>query len=105
MTSNDLSHKTVASKSDNWSQNVSYILENFAQVWIYFDSLEYTVTEQKVTLTYQTVLSDIGGLLGICLGASIVTLAEVLEYLILTFYVKCKSQERNHTPVVPIHFK
>lgn len=74
--------------SQNWpsSNNLTFIKENYVQLKIHFTSYDYIKTVQKPTLTFQAVLSDIGGLLGIFLGASFMTLCEVVEFAMSVVY-------------------
>ena len=64
--------------SSSWGP---YILkENILDVQIYYKTLEVTEVTQTPTLTWFQVLSDLGGALGLCLGASVVTAFEFAEF-------------------------
>ncbi|MEE6461170.1 hypothetical protein FKM82_001217 [Ascaphus truei] len=56
---------------------------------IKYHELNYKITKQQKALTATVLLSDIGGQLGLFCGASMITLIEVLEYLITNFYWIC----------------
>lgn len=102
----------VEAQRRNWtSQNLTYIKENYAHIKIYFDTFEYVTNEQRPAITLDQIVADVGGQLGICLGASIITLAEFFDYGILGmlfFYKKLKkrsvavSKSTTTTPVSPI---
>ena len=80
----------------NWtSQNSTYIKENYAHLNIFYDSLDYTLTVQKPSLSYQSVIADIGGLLGICLGASFITLIEIIEFIVCKLVGKMLKQTKQ----------
>ena len=61
-------------------RNETYIKENYAQVMIYFDTLDETLFTQTKVTTQDRLLADFGGLLGLFLGASCVTIVEILEF-------------------------
>lgn len=86
----------VETQTRNWtSQNITYIKENYAHVKIYFDTFEYVMNEQFPAMTWDQMVADIGGQLGICLGASIITIAEVLDcgmLAVMSFYRKVKRR-------------
>ena len=54
--------------------------DNLLAVNIYYKTLEVTEVKQNPSLTWFQVLSDLGGALGLCLGASIVTAFEFIEF-------------------------
>ena len=91
---------------NNWpSHDVPYMQRNFVHMRIYYDSLDYTITEQKPKLSYQSVLSDIGGLLGIFLGASFMTMIEIIEYMCHRSFGFCKSFFFNKNKNIVRSFK
>ena len=47
---------------------------------MYYRTLEVTEVTQNPALTWWQVLSDLGGALGLCLGASVVTAFEFAEF-------------------------
>ena len=65
---------------ENWPhQNMSDIKNNYASVQLFFRSLTETVTEEKPEITYIQLIGNIGGSLGLCVGASLITIVEVFE--------------------------
>lgn len=85
------------------TRDITYIKDNFVHLKIFYDSFEYVLSVQKPALTFQTIMSEIGGLLGFFLGASVMTVVEIFEYLVFTVYgmVRKKSQ-RNIVTVKPM---
>ena len=78
--------------------NISYLQNNYAVVNIFFESMEYTKTTQQAAVSYQSVISDIGGLLGFTLGASVITLFELSEFCIkslLYLFKKRRSKKKT----------
>ena len=83
----------VTSVHNQWPyRNETYIKENYAQVMIYFDTLEETIFTQTKVTTKDKLLADFGGLLGLFLGASCVTLIEILEFAFLLCLEKMKAK-------------
>ena len=67
---------------ENWPhQNMSDIKNNYASVQIFFRSLTETVTEEKPEMSSIQLIGNIGGSLGLCVGASLITIVEVFELL------------------------
>ena len=52
-------------------------------LFIYFDSIEYEAMEQVPSKTLGKLIADTGGQMGLFLGASIMTIFEILELLYL----------------------
>ena len=71
-------------------RNETEIKKNYAQVMIYFDTLEETLLTQTKVTTPEKLLADFGGLLGLFLGASCVTIIEILEFAFLLCFEKVK---------------
>ena len=59
--------------------NVTGLRENAVSLRVYFNRMDHTVSAEKPALTATQVVSDLGGSLGLCLGASLITLFEFLE--------------------------
>ena len=59
------------------------IKQNRISLKIYYPSLHYTVTEQVEAFTFDELMSNLGGQLGLFLGVSIITLIELLEAVLL----------------------
>ncbi|CAD5116600.1 DgyrCDS5476 [Dimorphilus gyrociliatus] len=67
--------------------NVSedYISKNFAEVRIQYDDLAMTVIEQKAVYGFTTLFADLGGQMGICLGASLLSIVEIIDFIVTAF--------------------
>ncbi|KAJ8022801.1 hypothetical protein HOLleu_37796 [Holothuria leucospilota] len=52
--------------------------ENLVRVKIYFEELNYELVEQVPANSVAEVLGTIGGLLGLCVGFSVITVFEVV---------------------------
>lgn len=53
--------------------------ENYAELNIFYETFEYTIISQTPKITLDVVLGTIGGLLGLFLGASLLTFGEIFE--------------------------
>ena len=62
------------------------IEDNIRKSWvlldIYFDQLTVTSYNQVPSMTWDAMLSDLGGQMGLFVGCSVITIAEIVEYLI-----------------------
>ena len=63
--------------------NISDVRDNVMYVNIYFDNTVTEVSTEKAAVSGWQVISDLGGSLGLFLGASLITVAEILEFFFL----------------------
>ncbi|XP_078373784.1 epithelial sodium channel subunit alpha-like isoform X2 [Oculina patagonica] len=72
--------------------------EHFLKVKVYYGELNYEVIEEEYAYTSASFLSDIGGLMGMWIGISALTIAELLEliatFLITIFKTYSKKKDR-----------
>ncbi|XP_075770595.1 acid-sensing ion channel 4 [Pelodiscus sinensis] len=64
-----------------YQRNETYIRENFLVLDIFFEALSYEAIEQKKAYELAGLLGDIGGQMGLFIGASILTVLEILDYV------------------------
>ncbi|KFV81956.1 Acid-sensing ion channel 4, partial [Struthio camelus australis] len=64
-----------------YNKNETYIRENFLVLDIFFEALNYEAIEQKKAYDLAGLLGDIGGQMGLFIGASILTILEILDYV------------------------
>ena len=72
------------------------------QVDIFYQELSYEEIEQNVVFEFLSLLSEIGGFLGLLLGASVLTVFELLDYISLSCLVNCRER-RKHTKYMSSH--
>uniref|UniRef100_H2YK56 Uncharacterized protein n=1 Tax=Ciona savignyi TaxID=51511 RepID=H2YK56_CIOSA len=58
-----------------------YVRNNFAKLNIFFEALNYETIEQKVAYEIPGLFGDIGGQMGLFIGASILTILELFDYV------------------------
>ncbi|XP_033631828.1 acid-sensing ion channel 1-like [Asterias rubens] len=61
--------------------NEAYIRDNCMMIDIYYDTMNYHVYKQSPAITTSALISDVGGQLGLFVGASFITLAEIIFYI------------------------
>ena len=66
--------------------------DNFIQVDIFYQELSYEEIEENKAFEFLSLLSEIGGFLGLLLGASALTVCELLDYLTLLVINKYRQK-------------
>ena len=80
-------------------ENRRFIRDNFLRVEVYYRGMSYSVAEQVPTYDLMVFFGDIGGQLGLFLGASILTYVEFLDLFIMLIYTKYFERfTRKDTP-------
>ena len=59
---------------------------------IFYQELSFEEIEQNIAFEFLSLLSEIGGFLGLLLGASILTVCELVDYLVLALFGKCSNK-------------
>lgn len=87
-----------------YNKSEQYIGENILVLDIFFEALNYETIEQKKAYEVAGLLGDIGGQMGLFIGASILTVLELFDYAYevikhrLCRRGKCrKNHKRNNT--------
>ena len=89
---------------DNWPhQNATEIEDNYVSLLVYFRSFTETHTLEKPAMEIYDVFANIGGQLGLCVGASLITIVEFLELLAILVYnvLRFMFKGFNKSGVVP----
>ena len=77
--------------------------QNFVQVDIFYKKLTEEVVTQMKKFEFLSLLSEVGGFLGLLLGASIMTICEVLDYIMMkVMYAYHAHKKRGHGHVIPM---
>ena len=64
------------------------------KVDIFYPELSYEEIEQNIAFEFLSLLSEVGGFLGLLFGASVLTVFELIDYISLSF-LKNLQAERN----------
>ncbi|KAJ8405995.1 hypothetical protein AAFF_G00308830, partial [Aldrovandia affinis] len=67
--------------SRKYKKSEEYIRDNFLVLDIYFEALNYGTIEQRKAYDVAGLLGDIGGQMGLFIGASILTVLEIFDYI------------------------
>ncbi|XP_077983701.1 acid-sensing ion channel 1B-like [Glandiceps talaboti] len=63
---------------------------DIAVVDIFFEEMSYLYIKQVPAYEFLTFLADFGGQLGLCLGASLLSTYEMVEYIFLAIWKSCR---------------
>ncbi|XP_036102834.1 acid-sensing ion channel 3 isoform X1 [Molossus molossus] len=85
-----------------YNRSEAYLGENVLVLDIFFEALNYETVEQKKAYEVSELLGDIGGQMGLFIGASLLTILEILDYLcevfldrVLGYFWKRKRSQRH----------
>ena len=59
-------------------------MDNFLEIEIFYQELSYQEIQQNEAFGFLSLLSEIGGFLGLLLGASVLTVCELVDYVVMT---------------------
>ena len=82
-------------KKSGLKQNLSELRKGVLSINVYYSSLRYTEITQLEKSTVVDLVCSIGGTMGLFLGASLLSLIELLEALISVFLVKLKILDKE----------
>ncbi|XP_071134249.1 acid-sensing ion channel 5-like [Mytilus edulis] len=90
----------------NRDKHLDYYRQNYIALHIYFDQLSTTVSQQVPKYSSAgDIFANLGGQMGLFLGASIVTLIELCEFLIYAFWTFLSNLRNRGTRVQKVAFK
>ncbi|KAM6282442.1 acid-sensing ion channel 3 isoform 2-T2 [Porphyrio hochstetteri] len=83
-----------------FNKTEQYIADNVLVLDIFFEALNYEMIEQKKAYEVAGLLGDIGGQMGLFIGASLLTILEIFDYLYEVFRDKLLSfyKEKRRSP-------
>ena len=94
---------TYINEATAWNlthQTTDAIRENSIQLKVYFSDLQITKISQKQAYTSLELISNLGGQLGLFLGASLISIGELVEFLIQACYYRGKYFVRRYNSSV-----
>ena len=59
-----------------------YFRKNFLRVDIFFKELNYGMIEQQEAFKLESLLGEVGGFMGLLLGASVLTVFEFIDFIV-----------------------
>ena len=83
LSANDTSKNGMSNdnKGNKFQDFVADIRKNWVLLDIYFDQMTVMRNKQVESMTWSALLSDLDGQMGLFLGMSAITAAEVVEYI------------------------
>ncbi|PWA31863.1 hypothetical protein CCH79_00006591, partial [Gambusia affinis] len=101
--SKELSFVKIPSKASakylakKYNKTEQYIKDNILVLDIFFEALNYETIEQKKAYEVAGLLGDIGGQMGLFIGASILSILEIFDYLYEVIkYKLCGCSDKKH---------
>ncbi|KAJ3586060.1 hypothetical protein NHX12_012461 [Muraenolepis orangiensis] len=103
--SKELSFVKIPSKASakylakKYNKSEQYIGENLLVLDIFFEALNYETIEQKKAYEVAGLLGDIGGQMGLFIGASILTILELFDYIyevLKSKLCRCSDKKDKH---------
>ncbi|XP_071088416.1 acid-sensing ion channel 1A-like [Haliotis cracherodii] len=81
------------------AENKETVTDNFLLLRVFYDQMMITSITQQPQYTVASLFSNIGGQMGLCLGASILTVMEITEllvFIILFLCDKCRGRKARN---------
>ncbi|XP_021340130.1 acid-sensing ion channel 1-like [Mizuhopecten yessoensis] len=76
--------------------SVESVIDNFLGVNIYFEDVNYEVITESAKYDEFQLLSNIGGTLGLFVGASVLSFVEIIQMLLEVVAYICKSRSKKN---------
>ncbi|CAF0974835.1 unnamed protein product [Brachionus calyciflorus] len=88
-------HKSLLKRNSSKNYTLDEIKKNSLQINIYYDQLMYETIEETSKMELVDLISNIGGLLGLFIGISILSFAELIEIFIEILFVLYEYKKRS----------
>jgi len=82
-----------------------FILQNFLKMDVYFSALKFESVEQLKSYGVLNFLSEVGGYLGLLIGASAITLVEITDVFVYNFCLKASAWWHRRKAVTSVNVK
>ena len=63
-------------------------------ITVYYDTFDYTLIKQEPKITLVDLFGSIGGILGLLIGGSIISIIELIEFAASLFFL-CINNQKN----------
>ena len=87
--------------SEGHLELLRYVKENVIGIQVFFDSPYVQVFERKAKMSIPTLLSNIGGMMGLCLGFSLLSVVEIFYFVFL--WMKTKINSMTSSTIIKVH--
>ena len=91
-----LRKEEMAANESNTNSTPFNLRKNLVYLDIFYDELSITQFIQVPSMTWSALLADLGGQMGLFLGMSAITAAEVIEYLVRKMYRLLRGGQSNN---------
>ena len=89
--------------NDNNNDSTPFDIDkNLVYLDVFYDELSVTKFEQVPAMTWSALLADLGGQMGLFLGMSAITAAEVVEYLVGKIFRMCRGGRSSNNKVMEL---
>ena len=75
--------------AQRYNRTIDYVKENFVKINIFFKEMNYESIDQVPGYGFSSLLADIGGNMGLFIGASVLTVIELFDFVYEIMKVKC----------------
>ncbi|XP_067660360.1 acid-sensing ion channel 2-like [Haliotis asinina] len=85
--------------NETGAKNRESMIDNFLELKVFYDQMMVTSVTQLPQYTAASLFSSVGGQMGLCLGASILTVAEIAELLVFVLvflFDKCRGRKARN---------
>ncbi|XP_022108989.1 acid-sensing ion channel 4-like isoform X2 [Acanthaster planci] len=79
---------------EKYNLSHQYLRDNYLDVYVFMEEIMFMEIEQQEAYTLEHFEGDIGGYMGLLCGMSLITLAEWVDFIIITIYKRFISSKR-----------
>ena len=76
-------------------KNQTFVANNLAVLHLYFKDLHFITKERDELYTIVDFVANIGGLLGLCMGLSTISLMEIVYFFTARFYYNLTTARKE----------
>lgn len=84
---------TVENEGRKKDEILNIVNNNIININLYYDDMLVAIIEQKESFTIYSLISEIGGCLGLFLGASILSICEIIDYIFFRSVLEFKTRK------------
>ena len=87
-------------KENGWPvTNETEMARRYVQVHVYFEDMVYTISDQQASMNIAQLVANVGGQMGLWIGASVISLIEVFDFIVVTLRKHCPFVQYKKTKV------